>query len=1070
MDSNEGLEKKLEDLRVNAEQDSRSHEDQEMTESKASLGSDDASWVVVSDPLEKSSASEPGDDSIRNEPAAGDETKHHENNIDVGQYIESALAGEDYKFWDDSVKTEVKEQLIKNADGMLQFAIDQLNILKDKKTSSDKSILEALRGLPQNIDTTYDKILLSTDERLRPQIISSLKWVAFSIDSLDVSLLSEVFTLHLDLAQDLDEAEAFSANDILKYFPGILVDKDNCIQFDSLYIKEYLTSNRILNSPVSAFSFTANDAHLHITKTCLEYHLQCNPSDNSTISTIVEEQDEENTSKLKSYAAKNWVMQLENVPRSSWPPEIFQAANLALNVRSRSLYSMIDSIVDRPFSLDEAWLNPLIYTAYLNACEVTEMLISEGLDTHEYITQSDLDAGYCTAISADNYEAVYTFLSRCNLDIRDGDATFINAIVELAAGGNLHFVQEFMPIYYGEKYPPMIYSKALDLVARKGDLEMVEYLALSKAKASKYALKAVAGSPGDSPLALECLRLLLDNTPGIRLEGALCKAASEGNWKIFELLLSRGADINTLDGRYGTPLHMVCAAFDMDESRIEYLLNLGADPKIKGGMHGTALQAACYSYAGRDEKAAIRVAKLLLAHGADINATGGEQDSALKNACASKGKDRISWYSLVELLLQNGADINAKGGPYDTALQVACHVGHADIVRLLLDWGAIVNPGGEGYVHGYVHAIIAASFTRPRDGYEGDIEMVQLLLDHGANVNQTGSNVFGSALQAASTVGNMRLVRFLLDHGAEIDMEFANSGTALKAACSWGYNEIARLLLDRGADVNAGGRNAGVIIQTACWAERSNDEMLHMLLDHGADIRLTGFTYVPLLHIAAISDGIQDNAVLKRLLDLGADINELDNNRGTPLHAVLRKSYADNSIKPSRIRFLIEHGADVNLVIPTFGFGSPLHHLCANPVYDSNKYPPQEAAALLFELCPQLDVNAQSGRYGTALQAAVFCDLEETVNVLLSHGADVNVLGGRYNNALNAAVVRGFWNIVKMLLDKGATPDCHRQDELDKKWLAKVEKEDGKRAVERYKKFWEVERKKFVERQKELEA
>lgn len=908
-------------------------------------------------------------------------------------------------------------------------------------------------------------MLLSTDKRLRPQVISSLKWVAFSIDTLDVGLLSEVFTLHPGETQALDEAEAFSADDILNYFSGLLVDKDGCIQFDRPYIKEYLTSSRIRNSPASAFSFTANDAHLHITKSCLEYHLQCNASDNSTTSTIVEEQKEEDTSKLKSYATKNWILQLENVSRSSWPPEIIQAANLALNVRSRSLYSMINSITDRPFSLDEAWLNPLIYTAHLNAYQLTEMLISEGADTCQYYSQGDLDAALLSACSAGSYEVVQLLLEKgASVDAKRAD--YLNPLIEAAEGGHLEIVR----LLVEEKLAIKIFSKALDAAARKGNFGIVEFLVLNKTPVTKYALKTVAGSFKDSPESLECLQLLLDNSKGMKLPGALCKAASEGNWKTFELLVSRGADINALDGRYGTPLHMVCAAQDLDESRVEYLLGLGADPKIRGGMQGTPLQAVCYSYAGRDEKAAIRVAKLFLAHGVDINETGGEKGSALKNACGSKGKNGVSWYSLVELLLQNGADVNAKGGSYDTALQVACDVRHADIVRLLLEWGADVNPGGEGYVHAYLPAIIAASFTKPKEGYEGDIEIVQLLLDHGADINQTGSNVFGCALHAASTAGNMKLVRFLLDHGAEIDLEIANSGTALKAACSQGYNEIARLLLERGADVNAGGRNAGVIIQTACWCERSNDEMIHMLLDYGADIHLTGFTYVPLLHMAVISNGIQDNAVLKRLLDLGADINEIDRNRGTPLHAVLRKSFENNSIKPSRIRFLIEHGADVNLVIPTFGYGSPLHHLCANPVYDSNEYPPQKAVALLFELCPQLDVNAQNGRYGSALQAAVFYDLEETVKVLLSLGADVNATGGRYNNALNAAVVRGFWNTAKMLLDIGATPDCHRQDGPDEEWLAEIKKEDGERAIERYRKFWEVERKKYVERERESSA
>lgn len=65
-------------------------------------------------------ASESGGVSIRNESAAENETKLHGNEDDVGQYIDSALAGDDFAFdfWTEDVKTEVKEQLIKNADGV----------------------------------------------------------------------------------------------------------------------------------------------------------------------------------------------------------------------------------------------------------------------------------------------------------------------------------------------------------------------------------------------------------------------------------------------------------------------------------------------------------------------------------------------------------------------------------------------------------------------------------------------------------------------------------------------------------------------------------------------------------------------------------------------------------------------------------------------------------------------------------------------------------------------------------------------------------------------------------------
>lgn len=89
-------------------------------------------------------------------------------------------------------------------------------------------------------------MLLSTDERLRPQIMSSLKWVAFSTDTLDADLLSEVFALHLEQTQDLGSAEALSTDGVLKYFCGLLlVNQDGGIQFDRPHIKEYLTSDRI---------------------------------------------------------------------------------------------------------------------------------------------------------------------------------------------------------------------------------------------------------------------------------------------------------------------------------------------------------------------------------------------------------------------------------------------------------------------------------------------------------------------------------------------------------------------------------------------------------------------------------------------------------------------------------------------------------------------------------------------------------------------------------------------------------------------------------------------------------
>ncbi|KAM0251267.1 hypothetical protein ACHAQJ_008258 [Trichoderma viride] len=983
---------------------------------------------------------------------------HDALDIDIRQYIDSALAGDGYSSWSEDVKAVVQEQLVKKADGMFQYANCQLDVLRN--FSSATLIRKALDDLPAGLDATYDKMLLSIDKNFQPQVINSLKWLAFSFETFSISLLSEVFTPHPKPIHDFYEVERpSSSNHILQYFSGLLVVNDDSVRLAHPSIKDYLTSSRISHSPASAFSFTKSDAHLHIAKSCLVYHLQRNDPGDTSVPEDVNEDGEENTSKLAVYAARNWPLHLEMVPRSSWPLEVSRAANLALAIHSRSLYSMADTVLNPTFAFNDAWLNPLTYTASLGASQLTEMLISEGLDAYQYITQGDLDDALLSASSAGSLKTMQLLLDKgAGVDAKK--AAVVHPLVEAAEGCHLEIVRFLLE---NEASASVLHvggacSKAMDAAAREGNLEIVEFLVRHGTKVSNYTLKTVVTSHRDAAVSLECLRLLLDNIGGIRLEGALCKAALEGKWEAFELLLTRGADINGLDGRYGTPLHIACAAEDMDESRVEYLLDLGADPKIRGGQHGTALHAACYSYGGRDEKACITVAKLLIARGADVNEKGGEHGSALKNACASKGKGGICWFSMVELLLNNGARVNAKGGPYDNALQVACHRGNFDLVPLLLDWRAETNAKGGAFTT----ALRAACLTRPKEGNQADFDTVQLLLDHGADINETGKSVIGTALQAACSAGNMNLVRLLLDRGAKLDLESDRYGTALQTACQWGHAEIIRLLLDHGADVNILGRKVGgkfkTAIQAACSSGRCNAEIVHLLLDHGADIHAGGNFYGPLLHVAATSDVIQDDAVLKRILDLGADINEIDEDCGTALHGVLRALFTNKSTKPSRIRFLVEHGADINLAVGEFG--SSLHYTCADPVQIYDQYTGERAAALLVEICPQTDVNAQGGTYGSALQAAAWSDQVETIKLLIRKGAHVNAHGGKYKSALNAAVFGGSWHIVKILRDNGAKPDLYWRDSPDEEWLAEIEKEDGKRAIERYRKFWEVEEKK----------
>jgi hypothetical protein len=81
----------------------------------------------------------------------------------------------------------------------------------------------------------------------------------------------------------------------------------------------------------------------------------------------------------------------------------------------------------------------------------------------------------------------------------------------------------------------------------------------------------------------------------------------------------------------------------------------------------------------------IEAVRLLLESGADVNARGGDDGSALQAASAG-GHDQI-----VQRLLESGADVNARGGDYGSALQAASIGGYDQIVQRLLESGADVN-------------------------------------------------------------------------------------------------------------------------------------------------------------------------------------------------------------------------------------------------------------------------------------------------------------------------------------------------------------------------------------------
>jgi uncharacterized protein len=112
---------------------------------------------------------------------------------------------------------------------------------------------------------------------------------------------------------------------------------------------------------------------------------------------------------------------------------------------------------------------------------------------------------------------------------------------------------------------------------------------------------------------------------------------------------------------------------------------------------------------------------------------------------------------------------------------------------------------------------------------------------------------------------------------------------------------------------------------------------------------------------------------LRELLDANPELAKAwSPDRATALH------FAAFFRQPEATRLLVERGADLEAVSPTFGDVTPLHSACASGE--------RESARILLEAGADPNVHQQGGF--TPLQAAAQNGDEELARMLLERGAD----------------------------------------------------------------------------------
>jgi ankyrin repeat protein len=143
----------------------------------------------------------------------------------------------------------------------------------------------------------------------------------------------------------------------------------------------------------------------------------------------------------------------------------------------------------------------------------------------------------------------------------------------------------------------------------------------------------------------------------------------------------------------------------------------------------------------------------------------------------------------VRLLLEYGANPdhwNNIGVMPSTALGCAVAINRADILAMLLQAGALMKP-----YHGLSLLIEAI--------HEGYTDVAHVLLAHGADVNGHG---VGSAVRRAAEAGHAEVMRLLLENPQNVSKSRWKLHEALWNAASNGHSEVVRLLLEQNVETH----------------------------------------------------------------------------------------------------------------------------------------------------------------------------------------------------------------------------------------------------------------------------
>lgn len=511
--------------------------------------------------------------------------------------------------------------------------------------TSARNIYRALERLPEKLNDTFDDALdraaAQPEEHsmLAAQVIS---WIFYAKRPLSVVELREALSVEPGDTR-LDRSGCHEVKLSLDVCCGLVSidEEDNVIRLVHYSLQQYLEDKWKTDYPRSKWGIaTACLTYLMLDDFSPEAAEDLDRSvlktGDASLSTRSRWQD---SHRFFSYVASYWAEHVKGSLEKELEPLILRFVHSKVHL----LYGLQEYNKLRFRNLEyDTWPHEpssLHLTAYWGLSHMTRIFIKQGADVHKEDAQKWTPL-FCAALNG-HADVAHVLLSEgADVNARDSSA----ATPLHAAVINDHVDVTRLLLEYGTDANAIDKdgSSPVCLAASNGNLQMMDLLFQEGTSADRIGKRSI------SPLEI---------------------ASRGGHAAAVQWLLVKGVDVNSKN------THPLIEAVYANQSHIvRILLDVGADINKVNELGYTALGTAV-------KQGNLRIASRLVAAGASVNSSGKSvaDESPLQMAVFGGNE------TLVSLLVDHGADVYANGGDLGTVLQRAIYSRNLNIVAMVLD-------------------------------------------------------------------------------------------------------------------------------------------------------------------------------------------------------------------------------------------------------------------------------------------------------------------------------------------------------------------------------------------------